>query len=48
MVKTLRFHCRGCAFDPWSGKGDPAHHVVWQKKIFFLILKVVAILMGVR
>ena len=20
MVNTLRFHCRGCMFDPWSGK----------------------------
>ena len=19
-VKTLYFHCRGCGFDPWSGK----------------------------
>ena len=19
MVKTLRFQCRGCGFDPWSG-----------------------------
>ena len=20
VVKTLHFHCRGCGFDPWSGK----------------------------
>ena len=20
MVKTPRFHCKGCRFDPWSGK----------------------------
>ena len=19
VVKTPRFHCRGCGFDPWSG-----------------------------
>ena len=28
-VKTLRFHCRRYAFDPWLG--DPACCMVWPK-----------------
>ena len=30
VVKTLRFHCRGRRFDPWSGNQDPTCLGVWQ------------------
>ena len=32
VVKTPRFHCRGCGFDPWLGNKDPACHVEEKKK----------------
>ena len=32
MVKTLRFHCRGHRFDPWSGNCDPTCRAAWPKK----------------
>ena len=30
MVRTLRFLCRGCKFDPWLGNQDPACRVAWS------------------
>ena len=32
VVKTPRFHCRGCPFDPRSGNYDPACHAVQPKQ----------------
>ena len=32
MVKTLRFHCRGRGFNPWSGKFHVPHGVAKKKK----------------
>lgn len=32
MVRTLRFHCRGHKFNPWSGSLDPAGHAAQPKK----------------
>ena len=31
-VKTLRFHCRGHGFDPWSANQDPECHAVGSKE----------------
>ena len=33
MVKTPRFHCRGCRFNPWSGNQDTTRHAVQLKKV---------------
>lgn len=35
-MKTLRLHCRGCAFKPWLGTQDPPCLVAWSKKKTFL------------
>ena len=32
VAKTPHLQCRGCGFDPWSGKQDPTCHTVWQEK----------------
>ena len=36
VVKTPSFHCKGCRFDPWSGK---IPHATWcsQKKIIIIM-----------
>ena len=32
VVKTPRFQCRGCGFNPWLGNKIPTHHGVRSKK----------------
>ena len=32
MVRTLRFHCQGPGFNPWSGNQDPTSQTVRPKK----------------
>ena len=32
VVRTLRFHCTWCCFDPWPGNLDPASQALQLKK----------------
>ena len=32
MVKTLHFQCKGCGFNPWSGKFHMMHGTAKKKK----------------
>ena len=33
IVEILRFHRRGCGFDPWPGNYDPKQRMVQLKKV---------------
>ena len=32
MLRTLRSHCRGHGFNPWSGNQDPTYHVAQPRE----------------